>query len=73
MEKTEKLNLLEEMMDLEEGTLKAEQELREIEAWDSIARLSLVILLEDEFDKQITAKDVRGFETVGDILNAMEA
>lgn len=72
MDKKEKLRKLEEVLDLEEGTLEETAELSTIEEWDSIAHLSLIILLEEEFGKQITGKEVRGFKTVQDILSAME-
>lgn len=71
MEKKEKLEKLEEMLDLEENTLEETANLNEIEEWDSIAHLSLIIMLEEEFGRQITGKEVRGFKTVQDILAVM--
>ncbi len=72
MEKTEKLNMLEEMLDLDEGALKETQQLNELEEWDSIARLSLIILLEDEFGKQLSGAEIKALETVAEILALME-
>lgn len=72
MGKKEKLEKLEEMLDLEENTLEEMANLSEIEEWDSIAHLSLIIMLEEEFGRQITGKEVRGFKTVQDILAVME-
>lgn len=72
MSEKEKLALLEEMLELDEGELNAEQVINEIDNFDSMARLSLIVLFEDEFDKIITGEDIDKFVTVKDILDAME-
>lgn len=72
MEQKEKLVRLEELMDLEEGSLHAEDELNDIEEWDSIAHLSLIILLEDDYEKEISGSEVRALKTVQDILDLMQ-
>lgn len=72
MTEREKLALLEDMLELEEGDLKADMRLEDIENFDSMARLSLIILFEDELDKVITGQDIKKFVTVADVLNAME-
>ncbi len=72
MDVKEKLALLEDMLDIEEGSLNAEMELDDVEGWDSMAKLSLIVLLDDEFDRTITADQVRDLRTVQDILALME-
>lgn len=72
MEQKEKLAKLEELMDLEEGCLHAEDQLGDIEEWDSIAHLSLIILLEDDYSKEISGTEVRRLKTVQDILDLMQ-
>lgn len=71
MENTKKLALLEEMMELDEGTLTAEMELADIEEYDSMAKLSLIVLMNDEFGKKLTAKEIKNFVKVQDILDSM--
>ena len=71
MTQEEKLALLEDMLELDEGSLKPEMELSEIKEFDSMAKLSLIVLFEDEFGKTLTGETIRGFKTVGDILAAM--
>lgn len=71
MDLQEKLAALEEIMDLEEGTLKPEQTLDEIEEWDSLAALSFVVFMGDEFGKKMTGAQIRAFATVQDILDTM--
>ncbi len=66
------LALLEEMLDLDEGVLRPEMALDEMVGWDSIAKLSLIVLFEDEFGKVLTEREIRGLVTVQDILDRME-
>lgn len=72
MTQKEKLALLEELMDLEEGDLRADMYLEEIGEYDSIAKLGLIVLMSDEFSKKLTAEQIKSFVTVKDILNYME-
>lgn len=72
MEKRKKIALLEEMMELDEGTLSENMNLNEIEGFDSMARLSLIVLMKDECGKKITTKQIRSFQTVKDILDYMD-
>jgi acyl carrier protein len=68
----EKLGLLEEMMELDSGTLKDYTELANLEQWDSLAKLSLIALVDEKFGKSLTGEQIRAFKTVKDILDSME-
>lgn len=72
MTNEEKIALLEDMLELEEGTLNAETELTAIEEYDSMAKLSLIVLFDEECGKKLTGEEIRTFKTVGDILTAMD-
>lgn len=72
MTEQEKLAKLEEIMDLEEGTLKPDDCLGDYEEWDSIAVLSFIAMMDEEFGRQISGTTIKGFETVRDILKEME-
>ncbi len=72
MEKKDKLAILEDMMELEKGTLAPETELNDLEEWDSLSALSFVVMLGDEFGRKVTGQEVRNMETVQDMLNIME-
>ena len=43
----------EEMLELENGTLTPEMELSSIDEYDSMAKLSLIVLMDAEFNKKI--------------------
>ncbi|SDB96813.1 Phosphopantetheine attachment site [Succiniclasticum ruminis] len=71
MEVTKKLALLEEVMELDEGSLDPDMKLKEIEEYDSMVKLSLIVLMNDEFGKKITVKEINNFVTVRDVIDFM--
>ena len=71
MTEREKLALLEDMLELEEGDLTVDKALDDIDEYDSMAKLSLIVLMEDEFGVKLTGDVIKGFETVGDIVALM--
>ena len=68
----EKLNQLEELLDIEKDTLDENAELYQISEWDSMAHIALIAMLDDDFGKIITPDKVKGFMTVKDIIDEME-
>ncbi|MDE5864191.1 MAG: acyl carrier protein [Lachnospiraceae bacterium] len=72
MSDMEKLTLLEETLELDEGTLDASQVLSDMDNFGSMEKLSLIVLFEDEFGKVITGDDVDKFATIQDILDAID-
>lgn len=72
MEIKEKLEELEEILDVEEGTLSEDTQLDTLDAWDSITRLSLLIYFEEEVGKNLTGDEIKAFKTVKDIIALMD-
>lgn len=72
MDTKKKLNILEELLDLEKDTLDENTRLDEISEWDSIAVISTIAMFDSLFGKEISAREVNGFKTVKDILDRME-
>lgn len=71
MELQEKLALIEEVLDVEEGSLKPETELADVDEWDSIAALSLIVMLDEKFEKTVSGAQIKALGTVNDILDLM--
>ena len=67
----EKLEALEEMMDLEEDTITLEMNLEDIEEWDSMSKLYLMAYVKKEFGQKLTVEEMRQFQTIEDICNYM--
>jgi acyl carrier protein len=72
MTSKEKLNLLEELLDIGKDTLSEDKELKNLSEWDSLAVIAVIAMFDDEFDKIITSDEVKGFVTVKDIMDKME-
>ena len=69
----EKMTLLEELFEVEPGELSEKMILEDFEEWDSMLRMSLIVLMEDIFGKKVTRKEVMEYKTIGDIMSAMES
>lgn len=71
MTQEEKIALLEDMLELDSNTLTPEIELANIDEYDSMAKLSLIVMMDDEFNKRLTGEQIRTFKTIQDILDFM--
>ncbi len=72
MTNEEKLELLEEVMEMDPGTLKPEMALENLEEWNSIAVISFIAMVDDEFDKVIKSAVIKEQKTVADLMALME-
>lgn len=68
----EKIAMLEELMDLDEGTLEASSVLEEFEEWDSLSKLSLMAEAKKRFGKKLTTGELKAFQTVQDICDYLQ-
>ena len=60
----EKLEVLEDILEMDEGTLKVEDSLEDIDEWDSMSKLYLVTYVKKEMQKRLTVDEIKNFETV---------
>ena len=67
MSKEEKLAMLEEVMDLDEGELTEELILENIEEWDSLSVLTIISEMKKRFNITLSNQQIRDFVTVADI------
>lgn len=66
------LELMKEVLDTETD-LSLDVKFRELDEWNSLAFLSTIAMIDDEFDVVITANEFKALETIGDIVQAIEA
>lgn len=71
MTNQEKIALLEDALEIEGGTLNESTLLSDVAEYDSMAKLSLIVLCDEEFGKKLTGEQIKEFKSVGDILNFM--
>ena len=68
----EKLELKEEILEADEGTLKVEDRLEDIDEWDSMSKLYLVSYVKKEMNKRLTVDEIKNFQTVQDICDYLD-
>ena len=68
----EKIAMLEDVMDLDEGELKLDSVLAEFEEWDSLSKLSLIAMAKQDFGLVLTTDVIRTFYTVKDICDYLK-
>lgn len=68
----EKIAALEEIMDLDEGSLNEESVLEEFEEWDSLSKLSLIAFAKRTFGIVLSTEKIKSFVTVKDICDMLK-
>ncbi|MDD6235710.1 MAG: acyl carrier protein [Lachnospiraceae bacterium] len=71
MTEKEKLAMIEDTLEMDEGTLAPKMKLENIDEYNSMAKLSLIVMMEDEFGVKLSSTEIKGFKTVADILDKM--
>lgn len=67
------LNSLKEVMDIENHEVNMTDNFRDYEEWSSLAHLSIIAMLDEEYDFQIEESDFRKLQTVEDLYNAVKS
>lgn len=63
----------EEFDDTPAEEFKAETKYRQLDEWSSLTALSIISMVDDQFDKNITGADIRSTETIEDLYNLIQA
>ncbi|AVM52302.1 phosphopantetheine binding protein [Bacteroides zoogleoformans] len=61
----------EEFNETEESMFTAGTHFRELEEWGSLTALSIIAMVDEEFDKSITGADIRSCTTIEDLYNVI--
>lgn len=68
----ELIEMLEEIMDVDEGTLEATTILDDLEEWDSLSTLSLMAEAKKNYGKKLSSDEIKNFVTVQDIIDYLQ-
>lgn len=68
-----KKELLADILDLELDSIIPELKLSDLDEWDSIAVLSFMAMMDEEFQKEMKGSEIKKFVIIQDVLDAMEA
>ena len=57
---------------VEFDTINGETKFRELPEWDSLSYLSVIAMMDEEYETQIESADFKKLETIDDIINFIE-
>ncbi len=66
-----KMELLADVLDVEAEDLDPAKKLEDYEEWDSVAVLSYIAMIDEEFGREIKGAEIKAFVTIQDALDAM--
>ena len=72
MDNEKKLRLLESVFEMEEGEITPDLHLDDMENWDSVTKLALIVMVEDEYGKLLSSDNIRSLNCIEDIMTYME-
>lgn len=72
MDRNEIIRMIEDMLEVELESLNEDSVLAEIPEYDSMTKLSLIVMCDDEFNKKLTGEQLIEFKTIKDILDFIE-
>lgn len=73
MDAAQFIDQLKEVLEMEDEELTLDTEFRSLELWDSLAYLSTIAMIDDEYGVIVSAAEFNTLKTVGDIAKAIEA
>ena len=59
--------------DTDASEIKAETEFRELDEWSSLIALSVIAMVDEEYDVVIKGDDIRNSKTVEDLFNIVKS
>lgn len=71
MTEEEKLESIADVLEMETDEISRETILEECEVWDSIAILSVISIINEEFNRFPHADEIKAYKTVGDLMDVM--
>jgi|TARA_B110000114_G_C14936136_1_gene334432 acyl carrier protein len=71
--KIQLINIVKEALDIEEETIDLNTQFDSLDTWDSLGKLSLIALIDESFNVQISDKEFNSFETLDDLYTALKS
>ena len=66
-------NFADQFDDTEASELSAETKFKELDEWSSLIALSVIAMVDEEYDVAIKGDDIRASETIQDLFNIVES
>jgi acyl carrier protein len=58
--------------DIDGKTINRETSAKDVKGWDSVAHVILITSIEKQFSIRFSSREIAGFKTVGDLVDAVE-
>jgi len=68
MTKEEFLNVIEEVAEIEEGTLTGDESLSDLDTWDSLAVVSFIAMIDEKLEITLSPEKISQAKTVKDLM-----
>ena len=62
-----------EFDDTDESVFTPATDYRSLDEWGSLVALSIIAMVDDEFDKRITGADIRSCKTIEELYNLIQS
>jgi acyl carrier protein len=72
MTNEEIIGKIEEALELDENSIDESTELESLPEYDSMGKLSLIVLCDDDFEKKLSGEQIKLFKTVKDIVDFLK-
>lgn len=66
-------NFADQFDDTEASDLNAETKFKDLDEWSSLVALSVIAMVDEEYDVAIKGDDIRNSETLQDLYNIVES
>ena len=66
-------NFADQFDDTDASEIKAETEFKELDEWSSLIALSVIAMVDEEYDITIKGDDIRNSKTVEDLFNIIKS
>lgn len=67
------VNFAEQFDETDAEAFTTETKFRELEEWSSLIALSVIAMVDDEYDVQLRGDDMRSAVTIGDLFNVVKS
>ena len=64
-------NVFREVFDMPDLKIYREMQAKDVEGWDSLNHITLIMTLEDTFKVKFSTREVMGFQNVGEMMDCL--
>lgn len=66
------IELFKENLEIEENNITRDTIFRDLDQWDSMAFLSIIAMIDEEYDVVIEGNEFKELKTIGDLIDEIE-